>query len=88
MGIDARREIWQRVDAVPALTIVAGLFADLDLAAITDSRLAAERRFLAGQVGELENALLQQIGRGRAIFANVGLVQCIKEVVEFGREGG
>jgi hypothetical protein len=87
MGIDARREIWQRVDAVPALTIVAGLFADLDLAAITDSRLAAEQRFLAGQVGELENALLQQIGRGRAIFSNVGLVQCIKEIVEFGGEG-
>jgi hypothetical protein len=87
MGIDGRREIWQRVDAVPALTVVAGLFADLDLAAITDSRLATEKRFLSGQVGELETPLLEQSGRGRAIFSNVGLVQCIKEIVEFAGDG-
>jgi hypothetical protein len=46
-----------------------------------------ERAFLAGQVGELESALMALLGRGRAVFSNVGLVQCIKEIVEFAGEG-
>jgi hypothetical protein len=68
------------------LTVVAGLFADLDLAAITDSRSEVERTFIGGAVGRLQSELLAQLNRGRAIFSNVGLVQCIKAIVEFADE--
>jgi hypothetical protein len=86
MGIGARREVWQRVGVIPALTVVAGLFADLDLAAITDTRSAVERAFITGQVGDLQAPLLRQLSQGRAIFSNVGLVICIKEIVRFAVE--
>src|SRR6476619_2205973 len=66
VGVDARREVWQRVGVIPALTVVAGLFADLDLAAITDTRSAVERGFITGQVGGMEATLLRQMSRGRA----------------------
>ena len=39
MGTDQRQLIWRKVGVLPALTVVAGLFADLDLAAITDTRI-------------------------------------------------
>jgi hypothetical protein len=83
MAIDQRQSIWRRVGVLPALTVVAGLFADLDLAAITDTRSDVERAFIDSAVGELQSRLVAQLNRGRAIFSNVGLVQCIKEIVEF-----
>jgi hypothetical protein len=86
MAIDQRQSIWRRVGVLPALTVVAGLFADLDLAAITDTRSDVERAFIAGAVGGLQSRLVGQLRRGRAIFSNVGLVQCIKEIVEFADE--
>jgi hypothetical protein len=39
MAIDQREPIWRQVGVLPALTMVAGLFADLDLAAITHVNL-------------------------------------------------
>ena len=86
MGIEARREVWERVGVIPALTVVAGLFADLDLNAITDTRSAVERAFITGRVGDLQAPLLRQMSRGRAVFSNVGLVTCIKEIVQFAVE--
>lgn len=86
MAFEQRRSIWQRVGILPALTVVAGLFADLDLAAITDSRSDVERTFIEGAVGALQLQLMAQLSRGRRVFSNVGLVQCIKEIVEFGDE--
>lgn len=86
MGIEARRQVWERVGVVPALTVVAGLVADLDLNAITDTRSAVERAFITGQVGDLQAPLLRQMSRGRAVFSNVGLVTCIKEIVQFAVE--
>jgi hypothetical protein len=58
MAIDQRRSIWQQVGVLPALTVVAGLFADLDLAAITDSRSDVERTFIDGAVGALQSQLV------------------------------
>jgi hypothetical protein len=86
MGIDQRQEVWRRVGAIPALTVVAGLFADLDLAAITDTRSTVERQFITGHVGDVQAPLARQLARGRAIFSNVGLVTCIKEIVQFAAE--
>ncbi|MBV5246631.1 hypothetical protein KUF57_24145 [Mycolicibacterium sp. PAM1] len=86
MGIDARREVWGRVGVIPSLTVVAGLFADLDLAAITDTRSAVERAFITGQAGDLQASLLRHLSQGRSIFSNVGLVTCIKEIVQFAIE--
>ena len=86
MGFDQRRSVWQQVGLLPALSVVAGLFADLDLAAIADGRSAVERSFIDGQVGVLQSRLVAQLDRGRTIFSNVGLVQCIKEIVEFADE--
>jgi hypothetical protein len=86
MGLDQRRSVWQQVGLLPALSVVAGLFADLDLAAIADGRSAVERSFIDGQVGVLQSRLVAQLDRGRMIFSNVGLVQCIKEIVEFADE--
>ena len=82
MAVDQRQLIWRQVGVLPALTVVAGLLADLDLAAITDSRSDVERQFIVGAVGALQSPLMAQLSRGRAIFSNVGLVQCIKEIVE------
>ena len=82
MAIDQRQSIWRQVGVLPALTVVAGLFADLDLAAITDSRSDVERTFIDGAVGALQSELVAQLTRGRTIFSNVGLVRCIKEIVE------
>ena len=82
--------IRQRVDAVPALAdSVAGLFADLDLA--RDHR-TADSLPNSGSLAPPSGAswrirCCSRISRGRAIFSNVGLVQCIKEIVEFGGEG-
>jgi hypothetical protein len=86
MGTDQRQLIWRKVGVLPALTVVAGLFADLDLAAITDTRSDVERTFVNGAVGALQGPLEAQLSRGRAIFSNVALVQCIKEIVEFANE--
>lgn len=44
MGIDQRELVLRKVGVVPALTMVAGLFADVDLAAITDSRSDVRHR--------------------------------------------
>jgi hypothetical protein len=71
---------------LPALTVVAGLFADLDLAAITDNRSDVERAFIDGGVGALQPQLKAELDRSRTIFSNVALVQCIKEIVEFADE--
>lgn len=68
------------------MTEVAGLFADLDLAAITDSRSAVERKFVGYATGGLRSQLLAHLNRGRIIFSNVGLVQCIKKIAEFADE--
>jgi hypothetical protein len=87
MGLDSRREILRSVGLVPALTVVAGLFADLDLAVIGDHRSDVERSFIAGQVGALESDFQRHLAAGRTIFSNVGLVQCIKEIVEFADVG-
>lgn len=86
MGIDARREVWGRAGVIPALAVVAGLFADLDLAAITDTRSAVERAFITSQVGDLQAPLLRHLSQGRPIFSNLGLVTCIKEIVQFAVE--
>jgi hypothetical protein len=86
MTIEERRSIWQRVGVLPALTEVAGLFAELDLAAITDSRSAVERKFIRYVSGGLRSQLLAQLNQGRIIFSNVGLLRCIKEIVEFADE--
>ena len=86
MGIDQRRSIWRTVGVLPALTVVAGLFADLDLAAIDDTRSDVEQAFINGQVGGLHAQLVTALGQGRTIFSNVGLIQCIKEIVEFADE--
>lgn len=86
MGAEARREVWQRVGALPALTLISGLFADLDLAAITDTRSSVEEQFITGQVGDLQAPVLRQLARGRMIFSNVGLVTCIKEIAAFAAE--
>ena len=66
--------------------MVAELFADLDLAAITDRRSDVERAFIAGHVGALQAQLVGALSQGRTIFSNVGLVWCIKEIVEFTAE--
>lgn len=66
--------------------MVAGLFADLDLAAITDTRSAVERAFITGQAGDLQASLLRHLSQGRSIFSNVGLITCIKEIVQFAIE--
>ena len=86
MAIDQRQSIWRQVGVLPALTVVAGLFADLDLSAITDSRSDVEQAFIDGAVGAFQSQLVAQLRRGRTIFSNVGLVQCIKEIVEFADE--
>jgi hypothetical protein len=86
MAAEERRAMWQRVGTLPALTEIAGLFADLDLAAISDTRSDVERKFITGNVDDLEPALLSELARGRVIFSNVGLVQCIKEAVEYSAE--
>jgi hypothetical protein len=88
MAIDQRQSIWQQVGVLPALTVVAGLFADLDLAAITDTRSDVERTFIDGAIGALQSELVAQLTRGRTIFSNVGLVRCIKEIVEVRWEPG
>jgi hypothetical protein len=86
MTLDQRQSIWRRVGTLPALTVVAGLFADLDLAAITDSRSEVEREFIHGAVGGLQSLLVAQLSRRRVVFSDVGLVQCMKEIVEFADE--
>jgi hypothetical protein len=58
----------------------------LDLAAITHTRSDVERTFIDGAVGALQSQLVAELNRGRTIFSNVGLVQCIKEIVEFADE--
>lgn len=86
MGLDQRKAIWRSLGLLPALTVVAGLFADLDLAAITDGRAKVEQAFIGGQVGALEPPLVAELRKRRTIFSNVGLVQCIKEIIEFADE--
>ena len=86
MGVMERRAVWQRVGVLPALTVVAGLFADLDLAAITDTRTVVEREFIAGRLGRLEAPLLLRMSQGRMIFSNVGLVSCLKEIIQYADE--
>jgi hypothetical protein len=73
MAINERQSIWRQVGVLPALTVVAELFADLDLAVITDSRSDVERTFIDGAVGasRLRAALLGHhqgsIGGGPAL---------------------
>jgi hypothetical protein len=57
MAIDQRQLIWRQVGVLPALTVVAGLLADLDLAAITDSRSDVERQFIVAWSARLSRRL-------------------------------
>ncbi|MDO3635756.1 hypothetical protein [Mycolicibacterium arseniciresistens] len=86
MGASARRAVWRCVGALPALTVVAGLFADFDLAAIAETRSTIERQFINGCVGDLQKPLARQMSRGRTVFTNVGLITCIKEIVQYAAE--
>jgi hypothetical protein len=86
MGPEQRRQIWQTVGLRPALTVVAGLFADLDLAVITNQRSAVEMSFISGVDAGLRKSLEREIARGRAVFSNTGLVQSLKELLEFADE--
>jgi len=87
MSLDERRAIWRSVGTVPALVKVAGLFAELDLAVLENQRATVERSHVSGIQGDLKRRLNREIDRGRAIFTNTALVQCVKEIIEFSDEG-
>ncbi|MUL78841.1 hypothetical protein [Mycolicibacterium sp. CBMA 226] len=87
MDTAARQDVWRCTGLLPALTMVAGLFADLDLAAINDSRSNVEHRFIAGHLGDAERVLVAGLRQGRTVFTHTGLVQCIKEIVLCADEG-
>lgn len=87
MDLERRRDIWASVGTVPALVTVASLFAELDLAVLENRRAAVERSHVSGVDGPLRGRLTREIDRGRAVFTNTSLVQCIKEIIEFGDDG-
>ncbi|WP_167668466.1 hypothetical protein [Mycobacteroides salmoniphilum] len=87
MSLEERRIVWRSVGTVPALVKVAGLFAELDLAVLENQRATVERSHVLGIRGDLKRRLNREIDRGRAIFTNTSLVQCIKEIIEFSDEG-
>ena len=86
MDFGQRRDIWRSTGLVPALATVAELFARLDLAIINNQRSTVEKSFVSGISGGLRKSLLKEIGRGRAVFSNTALVQCLKEIIEFAAE--
>lgn len=87
VSLEERRAIWRSVGTTPALVKVAALFAEIDLAALENQRATVERSHVSGIQGDLKRRLNEEIDRGRAIFSNTSLVQCLKEIVEFSDEG-
>ena len=86
LSVEQRCAIWRAVGAGPALTLIAGLFRDFDLTTNAGDRLAVDRELVGAVDSPLKEQLLELLERGRPVFSNTGLLQCMKEVVEFADE--
>jgi hypothetical protein len=86
LSLDDRCVIWGSVGAGPALTRVAGLFRALDLKMNPADRLSVDRSFIDPIEHQLKNRLLGMLEHGRPVFSNTGLLQCMKEIIEYADE--
>ncbi|ABH00639.1 hypothetical protein RHA1_ro10450 (plasmid) [Rhodococcus jostii RHA1] len=88
MDLTKRQEVWARAGVVPTLATISRLLADLDLSVITNSWGRVEEAWTGTVPRPLRADLRKHLRRGHLILCPTALMQCIKEVIEFGDPAG
>jgi hypothetical protein len=81
-----RESAWAAVGIDATLEKMARLHADIDFATLDGTRKAVELRWLMGVEGDAARRAASLVNQGSSCFSARGLIQCGKEVIEFGDE--
>jgi hypothetical protein len=79
-----RREIWAAYGVEASLAVLAKLHAAIDFANLDGTRQTVEQLWLNGIDDHVADGVQSVLGEGQFTFSARALIQCTKEVLEFG----